>query len=125
MFRAATTLKAVLDDDRTEPAWRARLRAALGGCVIAVEQHLVNLVTPGGLEEDIVEREPRLVPALEQLAVSLSQLMIDVWETRDDVGHPGPVVIQRLYRLVEEIRDIAADEFMLVIESRRATGSVD
>jgi hypothetical protein len=51
--------------------------------------------------------------------------MIHLWETREDVGHPGPVVMRRLQRLVDEIRDIAAEEFMLVIESFNPTGSID
>jgi hypothetical protein len=125
LFRAATALQKALDKDRSDPTWRAGLRLSLGECVVAVEQHLVALVAPDGVEAEIVEREPRLVPALEQLAIALSQLMVHLWETREDVGHPGPVVTRRLYRLVEEIRDIAAEEFMLVVESFNPTGSVD
>jgi hypothetical protein len=125
MFRAASALQKALDADWADTNWRPKLRAALGECVTAVEQHLVALVASDGVEADIAGREPRLVPALEQLAVALSHLMIHLWETREDVGHPGPVVMRRLQRLVDEIRDIAAEEFMLVIESFNPTGSID
>lgn len=125
MFRAASALQNVLEMDRSDPAWRRQVRLALGNCVVAVEGHLGALASPDGLEEDIARREPRLVAALEKLSVALSQLMLHLWETRDEAGQPGPIFTRRLHRLVDEMRDVAAEEFMLVVESFNPTGTGD
>ncbi|MCA9824254.1 MAG: hypothetical protein R3C29_13485 [Dehalococcoidia bacterium] len=125
IFRAATSLQHALESDKTSPTWRPSLRSALGQCVLAVEQHVVALVAPEGIEHEIAEREPRLVPALEHLAVALSELMIHLWQTREEAGHPGPLLMHRLERLVDEMRDVATEEFNLVIESFNQTGTGD
>lgn len=125
MFRAASALQRVLEMDRSDPQWRRQVRLALGNCVVAVEGHMGALASPDGIEEEIVEREPRLVASLERLSVALSQLMIHLWETRDETGQPGPIFTRRLHRLVDEMRDVAAEEFMLVVESFNPTGTGD
>lgn len=125
MFRAASRLRRVLEKDPGAPGWRTALRAALSECVVAVEHHLGSLVDADGVEEEIVRREPRLLPALERLSVAMSQLLIHLWETRESAGQPGPLLMRRLDRLVDEINDVAAEEFMLVIESFHPAGALD
>ena len=59
------------------------------------------------------------------LAVALSELMIHLWQTKEEAGHPGPLLMHRLERLVDEMRDVATEEFNLVIESFNQTGTGD
>lgn len=99
-----------------------RLHAALRRCDKAVEFHLDCVREPGGIAEQTMCEQPRLVPLLEGLETQLDQLLAEVWEVQGaataELGVTGPV-----RDLARDLRRVCSSEFDLEREPAGPAGS--
>ncbi len=121
LFRAAAQLERAVAApyDRLS---KARVRAAIRACIIAVETRLDAILTSDGLAHDIAVREPRLLTELERLENQLAHYLIELWEFG---VADRPNLAARLGTLAADLRSVAGLEFDLVHDVLEGPSSQD
>lgn len=122
LYRAAQELERAVRAADGGAEWYAAVRGALRRCILAVETRLDSLVGPGGMEAEIVRNEPRLIPALDRLEAALAALLVEFWETKGQPPSIASADTGRLEDLLQQVLEIAGNEYMLVHEAFNAPG---
>jgi hypothetical protein len=122
---AASLLEAAANSAHDDDGHVARCREATREATLAIERHLGHLAGEGGLVEELRMNDPRLLPVLEKHEASLAQLLVDVWQFREDPPSVDRNYVERLAGLGRKAHSIANDEIDLLYESFNSPSAVD
>ena len=121
LFRAAEDLRRASTTVGT-PGWVEEARSSVRGAILAVEQALGVLAAADGLGEEILDREPRLLHALEELEAALAGALVSLWETSAGQTELSP---GHLPELARRLLSLAQRAFDLVQESMNEPAATD
>ena len=122
---AASLLESAANLAQDDDGHVARCREATREATLAIERHLGHLASEGGLVEELRMSDPRLLPVLEKHEASLAQLLVEVWEFRQDPPSVDARYVERLGALGRRGHEIANDEIELLYESFNSPEAVD
>ena len=109
LFRAAEDLRRA-STTVGAPGWIEEARSSVRGAILAVERALGGLAAADGLGEEILDRQPRLRHALEELEAALAAALVSLWETSSgQTAHPPghlPELARRLLSLAQRTFDL-------------------
>lgn len=109
----------------SDPVNEAVVRDSLRDVVTALEQRLDALRANGGLADSIVEKEPRLLNAVEALEASLSDVLTGFWELQKDNAPIDPSAVVRISGMVDRLDAVGEKESALLFESQVHLGGTD